>query len=58
MSVSDKPWLADRQPSRRGGVPQVTTGPETFGKREARTGRSSDGDGDGRSFRDGRMAAP
>ncbi|GGW49386.1 hypothetical protein GCM10010350_37280 [Streptomyces galilaeus] len=28
MSVSDKPWLADRQPSLGGGVPQVTTGPE------------------------------
>ncbi|GHB32231.1 hypothetical protein GCM10010377_23160 [Streptomyces viridiviolaceus] len=28
MSVSDKPWLADRQPSLRGGVPQVTTGPD------------------------------
>ena len=25
MSVSDKPWLADRQPSSRGGVLQVTT---------------------------------
>lgn len=38
MSVSDKPWLADRQPSHRGGVPQVTTGPDDFGKREGPTG--------------------
>ncbi|CAK7279311.1 hypothetical protein SGPA1_10089 [Streptomyces misionensis JCM 4497] len=44
MSVSAKPWLADRQPSRRGGVPQVTTGPDDdFGKREAPRGRDSDG---------------
>ncbi len=27
MSVSDKPWLAVRQPSLRGGVPQVMTRP-------------------------------
>lgn len=26
MSVGTKPWLADRQPPPRGGVPQVTTG--------------------------------
>ena len=26
-SVSDKPWLADRQPSDATGCPQVTTGP-------------------------------
>lgn len=45
MSVSAKPWLADRQPSHRGGVPQVTTGPEYVSvSARPRKGRNSDGD--------------
>ncbi len=31
MSVSAKPWLADRQPSSCGGVLQVMTGPVPVG---------------------------